>query len=525
MCYPWNPARFRPPMGPLTMRSLRTSLILAVVLPLATATVAGGMWALAEMEERAVERMEEDVQLVARSLQLPLSRALERDRAGSAANALESAFRIGRVYGAYLYDEEGELRTAVGAGAPSEDPDRLSDLAEEGTRVGEYGRAGPEEVYSYFVSLTSSGGRPLGLLQVTRRRSDIDEYVHVLRLGMGTALLVGLLVMTGLVLVGHHGAVGRHLERLLGTMARVTEGDRDHRAESDGPREIARLAEGLNRMLDSINRAEAEVRESREEQLRLERELRQSEKMAAVGRLGAGVAHELGTPLSVLDGRAQRLLRRDDLDPDAVTEVRALREEAARMQEIVRQLLSFGRGVHGSRRSVPADRLVRSVVAAFRKSSEELAGELSADGPTPAPVLEVDPGAMEQVLTNLVRNALQAAEGGRVELRWFGGADRATGGFEVHDDGPGVEPEVRDRLFEPFVTTRETGGTGLGLAVVHGIVEQHGGRVEVIPGQLGGAGFRVVLPLAGSEERSGVGEGTSRTADGAASTESKQVPS
>lgn len=489
------------------MRSLRTSLILAVVLPLATASVAGGVWVLAEMENRAVERMEEDVQLVARALQLPLSRALERDRGGSAVSALESAFRIGRVYGAYLYDEQGDLRTAVGAAATGEDPDRLSDLAEEGTRVGEYSRAGPEEVYSYFVALTSSGGRPVGLLQVTRRRSDIDEYVHVLRLRMGAALVVGLVVMTSLVLVGHHGAVGRHLERLLGTMARVTEGDRDHRAESDGPREIARLAEGLNRMLDSITRAEAEVRESREEQLRLERELRQSEKMAAVGRLGAGVAHELGTPLSVLDGRAQRLLRRGDLDPDAVAEVRVLREQASRMQEIVRQLLSFGRGVHGSRRPVPADRLVRSVAGTFRKSSEEPPGELSVDGPTPAPVLDVDPGAVERVLTNLARNALQAADGGRVEIRWFGGSDGASAGFEVHDDGPGVDSEVRDRLFEPFFTTRETGGTGLGLAVVHGIVEEHGGRVELIPGRLGGAGFRVVLPLAGAEERTATGPG------------------
>ncbi len=497
------------------MRSLRTSLILAVVLPLATATVAGGVWVLAEMERRAVERMEEDLQLVARALQLPLSRALEREREGSAVSALESAFRIGRVYGAYLYDDQGDLRTAVGAAAPSEDPDRLSDLAEEGTRVGEYSSAGPEEVYSYFVSLTSSGGRPLGLLQVTRRRGDIDDYVHALRLRMGAALLVGLVVMTSLVLVGHRGAVGRHLERLLETMVRVTEGDRDHRAEADGPREIARLAEGLNRMLDSITRAEAEVRESREEQLRLERELRRSEKMAAVGRLGAGVAHELGTPLSVLDGRAQRLLRRDDLDTEAVDELKALREQVTRMQEIVRQLLSFGRGVHGSRRPVPVDRLARSVVAALRESPEEPSGEISVDGPSPPPVVYVDPGAVERVLTNLVRNGLEAADGGRVELRWFGGPDRGPAGFEVHDDGPGVDPEIRDRLFEPFFTTRETGGTGLGLAVVHGIVEQHGGGVEIISGRLGGAGFRVVLPLAGSPEESDVDVGRSGPAGGA----------
>lgn len=478
------------------MRSLRTSLILTVVVPLAAAVTVAGFLVLRELEREAVARMEEDVQLVARAIRLPLSRALERDRVEGAVDALESAFRIGRVYGAYLYDGEGRLVSAFGVAGTGEDPERLSELAEEEARQGEYARAGPEEVYSYFVSLTGTGGRSLGLLQVTRRRSDIRAYVDGLRLRVGGVLFVGLGVMAGLVLVGHRGGVGRHLDRLVESMSRVEKGEREHRARPEGPREIARLASGLNRMLDSISEAEAEVREHREEQLRLERELGQTEKMAAVGRLSAGVAHELGTPLSVVDGRAQRLLRREDLPRGAEDEIRTIRDEASRMEAIVRQLLDFGRGVHRARRTVPADRLVRSVVSAHREGAGRSGVELVVEGDGPAPALSVDPGSMERALGNLVRNAVQAARS-RVAVGWFGRPEEGTVGLRVADDGPGIDPALAERIFEPFVTTKPTGqGSGLGLAVVHGIVEDHGGRVEVRSGALGGAELRVVLPEA-----------------------------
>jgi len=476
------------------VKSLRSSLIVAVVVPLALATTLAGILVLRELEERAVERMEEDVELVARAIRLPLSRALERERVQGAVDALQSAFEIGRVYGAYLYDEEGRLVSAFGRASGGEDPDRVTELAEEEDRRGEYGRTGPEEVYSYFVPLTSGGGRPIGLLQVTRRRSDIQEHVDALRLRVGGSLFAGLVLMTGLVLVGHRRAVGRHLERLLGSMSRVEAGDRAHRPRLDGPREIARLGSGLARMLDSIARAEEEVKEHREEQLRLERELRRSEKMAAVGRLGAGVAHELGTPLSAVDARAQRLLRRSELSERTRNEVEAIRGEVDRMEGIVRQLLDFGRGLHGPRRAVPGDRLARSAAGVHRDEARAAGVTLHVEGPEPPPVLHVDAGGMERALGNLIRNGIQAARS-RVTVEWFGDeGDEA--GFRVRDDGEGIDPEVAERIFEPFFTTKPTGsGTGLGLSVVHGIVEEHGGRVRVRSASGGGAEFEVVLPL------------------------------
>lgn len=480
--------------------SLRSTLIVAVVLPLAAAVTLGGVLVLRELERQAVARMEEEVELVARAIRLPLSRALERGREGSVSMALESAFRIGRVYGAHLYDRDGRLVASFGAAAPGEDPGRISELVEDESRQGEYGRAGPEEVYSYFVSLTDSGNRPLGLLQVTRRRSDIDGYLDGLRRRAALVLLGAFAVAGGLVLVGHRRAVGRHLERLGGSMARVEGGQREHRAPVEGPREIRRLAEGLNTMLDSIARAEEELVERREAQFRLRSELREAEKMAAVGRLSAGVAHELGSPLGSVDGRAQRLLRRSDELPDDVErEVRALRGDAGRMERIVRQLLDFGREVHGPRRTVTADRIASGAVRAVQGEAEEADVTVDVGGPEPAPALAVDPRGGERALTNLVRNAVHAAPGGRVEVRWgLEEEDEERVWFEVCDDGPGVDPDLRNRIFEPFFTTKPTGkGTGLGLAVVHGIARAHGGDVSVDRSASGGARFRLTFRVDG----------------------------
>ncbi|WP_235206182.1 sensor histidine kinase [Stutzerimonas stutzeri] len=135
-----------------------------------------------------------------------------------------------------------------------------------------------------------------------------------------------------------------------------------------------------------------------------------------------------------------------------------------------------------------------------------MADELSALGvaltlhASPEPLFcEVDPPRFEQALTNLLRNAAQASPGGRVLLRWWREQECLL--FQVEDDGPGVAEQHRAALFEPFFTTKPVGkGSGLGLAVVHGVVAECGGRIELVEGSLGGAAFRISLALADEED-------------------------
>ena len=472
--------------------SLRWSLVLSVIVPLLVAVGLGSYVTLQAFEREAIGQMEEDAELVARALRLPMERALEEGRSEEIEQLLESAFEeVRRVHSAQVYDAHGETIISFGGLQMTPGTERLTDLAEEGDRAGEFEEIGGRA--SYFVPLTDSGGRIIGLLQITRRVGDVQETVSTLRMRAGGFIMVAMIVVAGLVLYGHHRAIGQHLSRLSRSMAQVEQGDLDHRASQDGPKEVASLASSLNTMLESIVQARTEIDERRKKQLELEQRLRHAEKLAAIGQLSAGVAHELGTPLSVVDGQAQRALRKD-VSADVEETLESIRTEVSRMEHIIRQLLDFGRRHTVEARPVGVDRIAQMAAGSCREISaaQGVTLEVAADGSPP--VVEVDPTLMERAVGNLLENAIDATPGGHVQLSWFVTDDEV--GFAVDDDGPGIDAEDEDHLFEPFFTTKSVGeGTGLGLAVVHGIVEEHGGHVEVGTSDLGGARFRIVLPI------------------------------
>lgn len=475
------------------MGSLRLGLILYIVIPLGVLMGVGGYLTFSALERHVEERMQKDLELVARAIRLPISHALERDRSGSVLRALESAFRIGRVYSAYVYDADGERIAVAGAIDPAPRQRVLSRLAAGGERHGEYGEVAGQDVYSYFVPLTDSGGRINGLLQLTRQQSEFQEYIARMRLWFIGALGFSILVTAVLVLYGHHRALGISFRRLVSSMHRVKQGDIRHRSIVEGPREIMALAGSFNSMLDGIEEAQREIESRRQEEQRLQQRLRQTEKLAAIGQLAAGVAHELGTPLSVIDGKAQRALRRQDMCEHGREALQQVRHEVQRMEHIVRQLLDFStNSMHC--RNTSAARLAQSAASALADRQKRSAVRLQLRGESTAPLFRADPIRLEQVLVNLLENAMEAAPGGEVHLAWEVCSHRLC--FTVEDSGPGVPESISHRIFEPFFTTRPVGqGTGLGLAVVHGIIEEHGGTIEVGRSALGGALFQVVLPI------------------------------
>ena len=176
------------------------------------------LWTVERNSER---RLQEEVELVARAVRLPLSDSLERKHDRTMQQVLESVLGVGRVYGAYLYDDEGELVAYAGAVQPDQDQSSIQELAANGKRRGGYQRIRGQEVYSYFLPLEQSGGRINGLLQVTRRWSDFERDTRRLRVIAGISSGLLSLLAVGIVLFGHWSAIGRHLQRLTQSMARV----------------------------------------------------------------------------------------------------------------------------------------------------------------------------------------------------------------------------------------------------------------------------------------------------------------
>ncbi|MFO7883895.1 MAG: ATP-binding protein [Desulfobacteraceae bacterium] len=473
--------------------SLRSVLIINVIAPLLAAMIGGAYIGLNMLEHIVEERMQEDVQLVARAIRLPVSYSLEKERFGSLSQTLKSVFHIGRVYGAYVFDAEGERIASVGAVEPDIHHSDFLNVTKDGELTGQYEKIQGRRVYSYFVPLFDTAGKSIGLLQIIRKKSDFENYIHRLRIRVA-GIIAGAGVLTAVfVLLGFHHSAGRYFEALTNTMAQVRRGKRLHRARETGPREITSLAKSLNTMLDSLYHSEKEISKRRKTQQALEAKLRQSEKMAAIGQLAAGVAHELGGPLSLIDGKAQRCLRDKGITSTHKKTLKDIRNQVRRMDNIVRQLLDFGKGTMRQKRWIQAHRPAGSAVSNFKK---EMGGsvQLIFEGSEPAPFLYVDPLRFEQALINLMRNSVQSGEATEIRLSWEL-SSRGEVVFTVTDNGTGIADDIKPRIFEPFFTTHKTPeNTGMGLSVVHGIISEHNGTIGVFDAETGGAGFRITLP-------------------------------
>ncbi|TWI77504.1 signal transduction histidine kinase [Desulfobotulus alkaliphilus] len=473
--------------------SLRTALLLYMVTPLMIAIALFGALALRSMESRVEEQMKKDLELVARAIQLPLSYAIEQDSMLSMQHALESALAIGRIYSAYVYDQEGTEILRLGLEDPEPKTERLTELAADGENTGEYGRIAGRQVYSYFVPLTDRGGRILGLLHLTRRGKEFSDHIQLIRIRGGIILGALLITLSALVLLGHHRALGKHLKRLTESMSVIASGERSHRFRETGPREMVSLGISFNHMLNSIEEAEETLRRQQKKQELLERELRHSEKLAALGRLAAGTAHELGSPLSVISGKAQRALRENNLGENQKRAFEDIRKQVVRMDLIIRQLLDFSRrNPLRCSAAVPAQ-LMASVIAAVSEEAGFHTKKIRIRGPEEKKAFFMDTMRVQQALINLLRNAIQCAYAGEIEFCWQ--YEKKGIRFSVCDKGPGIAPEIRSEIFEPFFTTKPAGeGTGLGLSVVHTVAEEHGGFVALADNPGGGTCFHLFIP-------------------------------
>jgi signal transduction histidine kinase len=272
-------------------------------------------------------------------------------------------------------------------------------------------------------------------------------------------------------------SVARPVERLRDGAARVAAGDLDARIDVDTPDEFGDLARQFNAMTSSVKEHQAM--------------LVQSEKLAGIGRLAAGVAHEINNPLAVILGYV-RLLRKTakgSLDEDLAV----IEEETLRSREIVQGLLELSRPMVVDSEDVDVRALCDEAVARLRDAKKLEAVEVSVHGDAH---VEGTAAKLRQVLMNLVQNGAEAAgRGGSVRIQIEQREGRAD--IAVADSGPGLAPEAVSKLFEPFFTTKPT-GTGLGLAVSQGIVRAHGGELTVGESELGGARFVVRLPLHGT---------------------------
>ncbi len=223
--------------------------------------------------------------------------------------------------------------------------------------------------------------------------------------------------------------------------------------------------------------------------------LKQAEDLALLGQAAAAVAHELKTPLVAIGGFALHIYRDLEEDHPHRRKLRIIVDQVAHMEQLLREMLDYSRPLELRLKPQPLNNLVREVVSLSSLLAEEAGVELREDLDARLGQSVMDGARVKQVILNLVQNAVQASpRGGTVRVSTRLGREYAE--LRVADQGPGIPPEHRDKLFFPFFTTKQ-GGTGLGLAISHKIIEAHGGTVELVESSESGSTFRVRLPLAG----------------------------
>ncbi len=357
-----------------------------------------------------------------------------------------------------------------------------------------------------------------GFVEISETHAFADAYARNTLFRSSIVGLFGFLCAGLVSMVVGTWFVGRPMQLLVDKARRIGAGDVEGPVVIKQRDEIGELASEMNAMCLRLAETRYALSAETAERLRAQEQLRHADRLATVGKLSSGVAHELGTPLGVALVRANMIAGNPTSAPEVRDAARIISEQIDRITGIVRQLMDFARGRGASppgplRRSTTDLRQVAEhaiIMLTPLAVKRGVAIDLVASDDIPQP--PANPEQIEQVLVNLLVNAIHASEHpGKIVVTvargdanppadvtppvYDGGATPRYALVSVKDEGVGIAPEVLPRIFEPFFTTKHVGeGTGLGLSVAYGIVREHGGWIEVTSERSKGSCFSIYLP-------------------------------
>jgi two-component system, NtrC family, sensor kinase len=482
---------------------LTTRLLLPLLATVAVVMLLFAVWALQQRERLTTAEAQRLTGAYATALGLGLEAAF---RAGSSEDVQAAIDRISReptIFGVIVYGSETEvLYTSQPVGiietAPLAAVRRVlaTERPERFTREIEGERA-----FSIVRPLFARNGDVVGAMEVVQPWEFVRAETQRTRQRFILNTLALLAAVTFVIMLLVRRLIARPLNTLVEAAQALGRGELGYRTnEERAGAELEELAREFNRMADQIEHARAQVERQAEERIVLARRLRETEKLAVIGNLAAGLGHEIAAPLHVIRGRAEMLRRRAE-DEATQRNLRIITEQIDRITLIVRNLLDFARRREPRMERVAVSEIVHRVVEFLEPELErsQVTLELRCDG---SASVRADADLLHQVFINLIMNSLQVMHRSAarsitiaVDIGADDGGD-ARARIVIDDTGPGIPEHVIDRIFEPFFTTKQAGeGTGLGLAVARSIIDDHGGSIVAANAPDGGARFIITLPL------------------------------
>ena len=484
--------------------SINTKLVLLLTLAVGAVMLVASFLSLRQREAALESALRDELRAHAVTLQIALEENYQNGRIAEAQRLIDRLRENSRVYGVLLFDENGNLRSASqpDTAADFRQPPELAAVLRTGETI-EFVRSVENRKFLSVILPLRLAAEKRGAVEIVKPLALIEDDIARARVNWLSTTLLLLAVIFLVVYVVLRRSLSRPIAALLGGAKALGEGDLSHRVPVPGSGdELAQLAAEFNRMADNLAAQRRAAETEAENRLKLEKDLRHSERLASVGRLAAGIAHELGAPLNVIDARAEQLIEKPDATREKqIKNLTIIRSQSSRITRIVRQLLNLARPYNLRFETVETNNLIKSALEGFETDETLRIEFVSNDNQK----ISGDRDFLRQVFVNIFQNARQAMSGAgvlRIEIFAAPREGKNFAAVKVSDTGAGIAPENLEKIFDPFYTTKDIGqGTGLGLAVSRRIVEEHGGTIEAVNNKSGGASFTVYLPKSSAAER------------------------
>jgi two-component system, NtrC family, sensor kinase len=480
--------------------NLGTKLILSLVAVIVLVMAVHGYLSIQQDQENIERELTVGMRGFARILQAGLRQTIaDKPDLKETHRFIDTAAPRGNIHGVIVYDLSGaavahSASIRYGTDFPELDPTPIKKLnprtvLQSGKGIDGYIREQKALLYYRIEPIVDSGNQLRGAVVLARHGYGTFATIERRRnrILMTTSVLIILLSLLVLILVRR--SVTQPINQLIRRIKEISQGEREQ-VEIKGRDEVASLAREFNLMCQKLQESHARLVGEQQEKLKLEHELRHSERLASVGRLAAGLAHEIGTPLAIIGGRSEYLLRRSRSPEELKDNLGVIRSQSDRIAAIVRQLLEFSRRREPVFQPVDLLGLLENVKYLLAHQLREKDIRVETTGLNTLPKISADPELLQQIFINLYSNSLHALGpggvikiGAEITARGIIQASPAAGHrlrISFEDNGAGIAPEHIGRVFDPFFTTKDVGeGIGLGLSVSYGIIQEHGGDIQV----------------------------------------------
>ena len=466
-----------------------------------------GLYGVRLVREERTELMgslESSSMLLARGVQVSVENALRDGQAGDVIETLEALNAQDDGTESLIIGPDGRsiVETRSRRGSSLVDLEAVARVADVDT-ISYIPEESPTHI-AVTLPMFNDAAEPLGTIVIARPLKDIQDDLR--RTSRDVALSVLMFVLAaGLLGLGLGRLyISAPLEALADAMRSVRLGDLRSGLHFGQRDEIAAVGEEFDAMVTDLRETRVRLQQESDSKRRIEAGLQEASRLITVGQLAASLAHEIGSPLQVLGGRARLLLANTSAPEQVRHNAAIIAEQSDRIAGIVSQLLGIVRQPPAPYERIDLGATVRAVVDLMQFEAERRGSRLTLSVENAVPPVQANPGEVQQVALNLLTNALHATPSGRA-IRVIvrpGTLERPTGfavpacSLIVEDEGEGISPEVLQRIFEPFFTTRaHKGGTGLGLAVVTTLLEHHRGSLRLTSEPGRGTRVEAIFPI------------------------------